>query len=105
MSYGILKTEASVGPAYNSAADAAPITELENLLNQLDQVTAFVTEDLNGLEKTLAPYLRPSSTVSSNSKGTSDPEPVRSPLEHALAAMLNRLRRIDQDLLELKSRL
>lgn len=105
MNYGTHKAEASVGPSYGSPAEAAPITELESLLNQLDQVSLYLAEDLNSLEKALAPYLRPAVPAAVDSKTTSDPEPMRSPLEHALNALLNSYRRIDRNVLELKSRL
>lgn len=105
MNYGMQKAEKYVGPAAVGTAGPAPITELEGLLNQLDQVASYLSEDLNSLEKTLAPYLRPALPSKSGSETTADPEPMRSPLEHALAGLLRTYQRLDQHLLEIKSRL
>lgn len=105
MNYGMQKAETYVGPSPGNVAGPAPITELESLLNQLDQVALYLNEDINSLEKTLAPYLRPALQSDTESENTAAPEPLRSPLEHSLAGLLRSYQRIDQRLLEIKSRL
>ena len=105
MNYGLQKTEKYVGPAAVSTNVPSPVTELEGLLHQLDQVALYLNEDINSLEKTLAPYLRPALQSDTESENTAAPEPLRSPLEHSLAGLLRSYQRIDQRLLELKSRL